>query len=290
MAGFVPWSSQPIDEWRKKYASGRFVELDGHTTHYIEKGGGEAVILLHGFFYDSYLWNKNMDALAARFKVYALDFWGFGYSSREPMDYGYPLYADQLLKFMDAMSIRKASLVGQSFGGGTSVFFCVHHRDRVNKLLLVAPGGMPHKLPLLGKITNLPRLGEFLLSLNGNLFRKMALTTNFMYDKTVITREYFDNVTRHQKIKGSNEASLKILRKQFFFTLIDEIRKLGAMDVPTLMIWGRNDKSVPPMLGEEMHRILKGSRLVVLERAGHCPNEEQWQQFNQLALDFLPSN
>jgi len=145
-------------------------------------------------------------------------------------------------------------------------------------------------MPLLGKISNLPRIGEFLLGLNGNFFRKTALATNFLYDKNLITKDYFENVTRHHKIKGSNEAFLKILRRQFFFTLSGEIRKLGEMDVPTLIIWGRSDKSCPLELGQEMHNILKGSRLVVLDRAAHCPNEEQWQQFNQLAIDFLSSS
>lgn len=290
MSTFVPWSSQPIEEWSKKHAMGRFLDLDGCSTHFIEKGEGEAVILIHGFFFDSYLWNKNIDALATRFKVYALDLWGFGYSTRQPMDYGYPLYADQLLKFMDALNIPKASLVGQSFGGGTCIFFCVGHRDRVRKLVLVDPAGMPHTLPLLGKITNLPGLGEFLLGLKSNVFQRTALTTNFFYDKSLITSDYFENATRHYKIKGSTEVSLRILRKQFFHTLSNEVRKLGEMDVPTLIVWGRNDKTVPLERGQEMHSILKGSRLEVLDRAGHCPNEEQWQQFNQLALDFLSSS
>lgn len=279
-----------MEEWSKKHAAGKFVNLDGHSTHYIEKGEGEPVILLHGFFFDSYLWNKNIDALAAKFRVYALDFWGFGYSSREPMDYGYSLYADQVLGFMDALNIRAASLVGQSFGGGTCISFCVHHRDRVRKLLLVDPAGMPYNMPLLSRVTNLPRIGEFLLGLNGDFLRKMTLTSSFLYDKNLVTRDYLDNVTRHQKIRGSNEASLKILRKQFFFTLSSEVRELGEMgDVPTLIVWGRHDRSCPLKLGQEMHAILKGSGLVVLDQAAHCPNEEQWRQFNQVAIDFLSS-
>jgi len=290
MAGYVPWDSQPLDEWRKKYASGRFVDLDGHSTHYIEKGEGEAVILLHGFFYDSYAWNKNIDALAARFKVYALDFWGFGYSTREPMEPGYPLYAGQILKFMDALDIRKASLVGQSFGGGTCIFFCVQHRDRVRELVLVDPAGMPHKLPLLGRMANLPVLGELIVGLRGNFFRRMVLTTTSLHDKKLVTGEYLDNVTRHHKIRGSNGAFLRFMRRQFIYKLSGEISKLGEMVVPTLIIWGRNDKTIPLEVGQKMHSILKGSRLSVLDRAGHCSNEEQWHQFNQLALDFLSSN
>ena len=143
MAQFVPWSSQPLDEWAKKYAAGKFIDLDGLSMHYIEKGEGDPVILLHGFFYDSFMWNKNMDVL------------------------------------------------------------------------------------------------------------------------------------------------LQILRRQFFGTLLDEIHRLGEMDVPILIVWGRHDKSIPIKRGQEMHNILKGSRLEIFERAGHCPHDEQALKFNQIELDFL---
>jgi pimeloyl-ACP methyl ester carboxylesterase len=290
MAEFIPWNSQPLDEWSKKYATGKFITLDGHSTHYIEKGAGEPVILIHGFFFNSYLWNKNIDFLADTCKVYALDLWGFGYSSRDPMDYGYPLYADQLLKFMDALDIQKASLVGQSMGGGTSIFFSVNNRERVNKLILVDPAGMPNPLPILGKITNLPKVGEFLLGMKSDFYRKMVLSTTFIHDKAIITESYFENVTCFHKIKGTTEILLKILRKQFFHTLPDEIHRLGEMDVPILIIFGSHDKAIPIERGKEMHNILKGSRLEIFENAGHCPHDEQSQKFNQLAIDFLSSS
>jgi pimeloyl-ACP methyl ester carboxylesterase len=290
MAEFIPWNSQPLDEWAKKYATGKFITFDGHSTHYIEKGEGEPVILIHGFLYDSYLWNKNIDPLADTFKVYAIDLWGFGYSTREPLDYGYPLYADQLLKFMDTLDIQKASLIGQSMGGGTSIFFTVNHRDRVNKLILVDPAGMPNPLPLLGKITNLPKVGEFLIGMKSDFYRKMVLNTTFIHDKGVITESYLENVTRFHKIKGTSEVLLKILRKQFFHTLPDEVHRLGEMDVPILIIFGRQDKAIPLERGEEMHNILRGSRLEIFENAGHCPHDEQSQKFNKLAVDFLSSS
>jgi len=290
MAEFIPWNSQPLDEWAKKYCTGKFIKLDGYLTHYIEKGEGEPVILIHGIFYDSYMWNKNMDALAERFKVYALDLWGCGYSTRESMDYGYPVYADQLLKFMDALNIQKASLVGQSMGGGTCILFALQHRDRVNKMILVNSTGMPNPLPLMGKIANLPKVGEFLMGLKGNFFRKMALDINFIYDKGFITDSYFKDVTRFHKIKDTTEVLLKISRKQFFGKLLDEIHRLGETDVPILIVWGRHDKSIPLERGQEMHRILMGSRLEILERAAHCPHDEQSQRFNQLAVDFLSSS
>ncbi len=67
---------------------------------------------------------------------------------------------------MDSLGISRASLVGQSMGGGTAILFCVQHRERVNKLLLVAPAGLPNPLPLTGKFFKLPRIGEFFLGLN----------------------------------------------------------------------------------------------------------------------------
>jgi hypothetical protein len=114
MAPFVPWDSQPIDEWARRHAAGKFVDLDGQPTHYVERGSGEPVILIHGFVYDWFTWHNNIDALSERYKVYAPDLYGFGYSSRAPLDHGYPLYAQQLLHFMDALEIPRASLVGHS--------------------------------------------------------------------------------------------------------------------------------------------------------------------------------
>ena len=287
MSGFIRWNSQPLDVWASEYAQGKFVDLGGRTTHYLDKGEGKPVILLHGLFYDSYLWATNIDVLAEKFKVYALDLWGFGYSTREPLDYGYQLYADQVLLFMDSLGIQRASLVGQSMGGGTAILFCVQHRQRVNKLLLVDPAGIPNPLPLTGKFFNLPRIGEFLLGLSTNAVRRKNLGDSWLHNKNLITESYFENVTRFHKIKGTTEALLTILRKQFFDKLSDETHRLAQMDVPILLVWGREDKAVPLRCRQEMHRILKGSRLEIIDDAGHVPNYERAEVFNQLAVDFL---
>jgi pimeloyl-[acyl-carrier protein] methyl ester esterase len=78
-----------------------------------------------------------------------------------------------------------------------------------------------------------------------------------------------------------------ILRKEFFHTFSDEVHRLDQEDVPILIVWGREDKANPLRLGQDMHRILKSSRLEVLDNAGHVPNYECSDVFNRLALDFL---
>lgn len=287
MAEFIPWNSQPLEAWASRYARGTFVDLGGRKTHYLEKGAGAPVILLHGFLYDSYLWADNIDALARHFKVYALDLWGWGYSTREPLDYGYALYAEQLRLFMDHLALPRASLVGQSMGGGTAIRFTVDHRERVDKLVLVDSAGLPNPLPMAAKIFNLPRMGEFFMGLNTDMVRRMGLRTSFIHDPRRITDPYFENVMCPHKVAGSTEVYLGILRKQFFDTLAGTIDRLALLDVPTLIVWGRNDAGTPLRLGERLHRLLKGSRLEILDDAGHVPNYEQAEAFNRLAVEFL---
>ena len=283
----VPWNSQPLDEWASKHAPGKSIDLGGHRTHYIERGDGSPLIFVPGFFYDTFMWHNNIDTLAAKFKVYAFDLWGFGYSTRERMDYGYSLYARQLLEFMDALAIPKASFIGQSMGAGTIMKFAISHRDRLEKVILVDAAGMPNPLPLLGRIANLPLVGELMYDLNSDLVRKFALRRNFIHDPAYITDSYFENATRFHKIKGTSEVMLTILRKRFFDTLLDEIHALGQMNLPTLIVWGREDRSIPVDRGQAMHRILTGSRFEILDHAGHCPQDEQSGSFNKLAVDFL---
>lgn len=84
MSKFIPWNSQPLDVWADRYAEGKFIDPAGRRTHYVERGHGKPVILIFGFNPDFHTWIKNLDQLAARFKVYAPDLWGQGYSARQP--------------------------------------------------------------------------------------------------------------------------------------------------------------------------------------------------------------
>ena len=287
MDNFIPWDSQPLDEWASKYAPGKFIDLDGRNTHYIEMGSGKPLILVHGFNYDSYTWVNNLEELAAEHKVYALDLWGSGFSTREPMDYGFELFAHQLLLFMDALEIKKASLAGHSMGGGTLIYFSLHHTNRVEKLILVDSVGIRNPLSLRGKFFQLPGISEVLLGLNTNFVRRKNMESNWIFNKQLLTDGYFEEATRCQKIEGSTEVQLSILRKDFFDTLEREIELLGQKSLPTLIVWGRESTMPPLHCGEEMHRLMPGSRLEIIDNAGHLSNFDQSAVFNELVADFL---
>jgi len=287
MGNFIPWDSQPLELWTEKYAEGKQINVNGHLTHFIEKGTGPPVLLIHGFFLDSQMWAPNIDALAEHFRVLAMDLWGFGYSTREPMDYSYQLFADQVWGFMDALGIERASIVGQSMGGGTAMLFCIQHPNRVDKLVLVDASGMPDNLPLTAKFLNFAGVGKFLMGLKTNAIRKKNLADFWIHRRENLTDEYFEQTTRFHKVEGTGQAMLSILRKKFFYTLGEEIPKLAVLDVPVLLVWGAEDKSVPLERGRELHTLLPASRLEVFEGAGHVPNYEEADRFNKLAVEFL---
>jgi alpha-beta hydrolase superfamily lysophospholipase len=101
------------EEAIQKFAKGKFVTVDGKKVHYIEAGNGPPIILIHGFLYHTVMWKKNIDALAEKFKVYAIDLWGWGYSERlKEKEYSFERYGKQIVGFMDALNIKKATLAG----------------------------------------------------------------------------------------------------------------------------------------------------------------------------------
>jgi pimeloyl-ACP methyl ester carboxylesterase len=287
MSEFIPWNSQPLDEWAERYAEGDFVDLAGRRTHFVERGEGKPLLLLHGFNLDLHTWMKNLDQLAAHFKVYAPDLWGQGYSTRQPLDYGYDLFEEQLRLFMEALEIPKASLVGHSMGGGTSIVFSLKNPEKVDKLILTDSTGIPTELPFRAKVFRLKGVAEFLMSRNTDRVRRMNMEDVWIYNSESMTDDDYNNFVRYQKVQDTTEALLSILRKDFFNTLEEQIQELGWLYIPTLIIWGREDVSLPVNCGQTMHGLMSGSKLKILDNAGHLANFDQPDQFNELVIDFL---
>jgi pimeloyl-ACP methyl ester carboxylesterase len=225
--------------------------------------------------------------LACRFQIYAPDLWGQGFSTRENLEYGYALFEEQIRLFMDSLNIQSASLVGHSMGGGTSIVFALRNRDRVDKLVLVDSAGMPTRLPFRAKVFRLRGVAEFLLSLRTDRVRRKNLEDIWIHHADTLSDEDFRKFTLNQKIAGTTQAILSILRRDFFSTLGEEIRALGHLNIPTLIVWGRDDVSLPVRNAEEMHRLIPSSRLEILDRAGHLANYDRADIFNELVMDFL---
>jgi len=277
------------EEAIEKFAKGKFAILDGKKVHYVEKGSGKPIILIHGFLYHTVMWKKNIDALAEKFKVYAIDLWGWGYSERlKKMEYSFELYGKQVTGFMDALNIKKATLAGQSMGGGISVYVAAHYPERVDRLILVDPAVIPYPMTTIGKIYQFPFVGEFLNAIPGNALMENNIKSIWFYDKNKVTEEYTKEVLQPFCIKGSYAGSMYILRNVLKEPYVErEANLLAKMNKPTLIIHGREDKAIPLDRSRTLNQLWKGSKLVIFEKAGHSPHEEYPERFNKVAVGFL---
>ena len=207
---FLSKERMTTNEAATKFAKGKFVTVDGKKVHYFEKGNGKPLILIHGYAYNSIGWSNNIDALAEKFKVYAVDVWGHGYSERlKNMDYSFKKFANQLIGFMDVMNIKSASIAGHSMGGGIAVYTTAHFPDRVDKVILVGPSVMPHKRNLVMKVINLPYIGEFVVTVFGDTLFKAVLKQSCYQDPDWLTDKYFQELRRPNQIKGTLASALK---------------------------------------------------------------------------------
>ena len=277
------------EEASKRHAEGKFVTVNNKRVHYIEKGNGKPIILIHGFLYHTVMWEKNIDALAEKYKVYAIDLWGWGYSERlKKMEYSFEFYGKQVIGFMDALNIKRASLVGQSMGGGTSVYVAANYPQRVDRLVLVAPAVLPYPMTTTGKIYQVPFIGEFLNAIPGDALMKNNIKNVWFYDKNKVTEEYSEKVLQPLCIRGSYAGAMYILRNVVKNPFVErEAKILAKINKPTLIIHGREDIAVPLNRSQALNNLWKGSRLVIFEKAGHTPHEEYPGKFNKLAIDFL---
>ncbi len=277
------------EEAVQKFAKGKFVTVDGKKVHYVEAGNGPPIILIHGFLYHSVMWKKNIDALAEKFKVYAIDLWGWGYSERlGEKEYSFERYGKQIVGFMDALNIKKATLVGQSMGGGISVYVAAHYPEKVERLILVDPAVIPYPMTTIGKIYQLPFVGEFLNAIPGDALMENNIKTIWFYDKNKVTEEYCKEVLQPLCIKGSYAGTMFILRNVLKEPYVEsEAKLLTKTNIPVLIIHGREDKAIPLDRSKRLNDLWKGSKLVIFDKAGHSPHEEYPEKFNKLAIDFL---
>ena|GEM_PF-428222 len=294
MSKFIPWNSQSLEDWSARYAKGTIITLEGKQTHYLEKTCKQPnrpyLLLLHGLCYDSLMWTPNVEALSEHYNIIALDLWGFGYSTRAPLDFGYPLFAQQVEAFIKHLDLNHIALMGHSMGAGVAIEFANHHPEKVSQLILVDAQGLPNSPPTYSRLIRTPVVGSTLLGMNNNALRKRMIKCHLNRSNTALTDEFVIEATWSQKISGSNQVMLDIENRRFCDQLSDEIHHLGDHNIPTQILWGKQDKILPFTRGEHIHQVLGNSQFDVIDGAGHMVNLDQTNAFNEKVIEFLLSS
>lgn len=264
---------------------GAYVEVFGQRIHYVEKGQGPPVLLLHALGADLTDWSLNLDALAHGHRVIAFDSIGSGFSDKPGIDYRPSTMIDFLGSLMTALHIERASLVGHSFSGATAVGFSLAHPERVDRLVIVAAGyGLA--LPQVDDPAQLGFVpGTLRFIFPGNLDEtrqliRIAFADQGKADDPKIVEQAFAQATRAGYLMNRIRAS--------FIGRIETLDgKLGGITQPTLILWGRKDGINPFAMGERYQREIPGSRLLAFDGSSHFPNQEEAPVFNDAVLRFL---
>jgi pimeloyl-ACP methyl ester carboxylesterase len=241
-------------------------------THFTVWGEGRPIVLLHGWGTSAESLGTVAKALEDRFRVYALDLPGFGWTPSAATVWGTWEYASYVEAFMDRLNISVASLVGHSFGGRIALALAAKWPDRVKSLVLVASAGIrPRRGPLFRMKVGAAKLARQMFSLPmwGGLGER------------VIAELYQRMGSRDYRNAGALRATLVKVVGEDLRGILSSVR------TPTLIIWGDRDQEVPFSSMEIMARGIQGSRLEVFEGAGHFPFVDSPDRFGRLVREFL---
>jgi pimeloyl-ACP methyl ester carboxylesterase len=265
----------------------RFETVDGVRLRYVRAGAGPPVVLLHGFASSIVTWRDVIPPLARAHDVVAVDFPGFGGSeirSGLPPS-AYPRLVEGL---MDRLAIARASLVGNSMGGGAAVVVAARSPERVDRLVLIDSVGYnlaPRDRPFLLRATGWKPAARLVEALPIRRAMVTAALRQVFYDDRLVTAERIDEYVAPLLRAGAVAAAQALL------TSGDDMgvpELVGRVRVPTLVVWGREDAWVPVAQADRFLAAIPGSRKVVLEGCGHLPQEERPAEVSALLEDFLP--
>lgn len=262
------------------------VHVHGADLHLEDTGGpGEPVLFLHGFMFDGRQYERQVVALRDRYRCLTVDFRGQGRSSCPRGGYRMEQQTADVLAVIRRLGVAPVHLVGLSMGGFVGLRIAARSPELLRSLTLLNTSARPHqvsKVPLLVALTVIARIvgigprpivSAAERELYGRAFREAPERAG--------EREEWRRRWRGADRAGLARTMLAVLGRP------DMRRELVDIGVPTLVVAGGDDVSLPPRLSEEMHRLIAGSRLVVVPGAGHSSAIEDPEAVTGALAGFL---
>jgi pimeloyl-ACP methyl ester carboxylesterase len=267
----------------------RDVTVRGVRIRAVEAGPKDApaLLLIHGFLVSWLEWADVLEPLAEKFHVIAPDLPGFGDSEKPgPARYPYGIdsFAEAMADLVAAFGVGRAHVMGHSMGGAVALTLAADHPELVQRLVVVDPLVYPFDAPLKAKLVLYPFVGPLIFKqLYGrSMFRAYFRDEVFGGGAHDIAR--VDEHYERFNTPASRESAYATLRA------IQDTRslvaRLGRVRMPTLVVWGRDDRIFPVAHASRLAKDLSDARLEVLP-AGHSPGEEIPSAFLGVVQEFL---
>lgn len=283
---------RPVAELTARWAQppSTFMEVAGLRAHVRDQGPRDdpaPIVLLHGTSDSLHTWGGWTEALSRERRVIRVDLPGFGLTGPAPDgDYRVERYVGFVRELLDALDVRQCVLGGNSFGGWVAWETALAHPDRVRALVLVDAAGYPlqsQSVPVGFRIAQVPGLNQLMRSILPRGVIESSVRNTYG-DPSRVTDELVDRYYELTLREGNRAALAQRFAAGRYSLYTDRIRQLA---LPTLIIWGGRDRLIPLHYGEQFHRDIAGSRLVVFAELGHVPQQEDPQATVAAVRDFL---
>ncbi len=269
--------------WAEHVASGRRADVKGLEIFHIDRGAGEAVVLVHGWASSSFSWRRIVPSLSQRFRVVALDLPGFGLSQRLPGGLDLGPVREVLLGLLDRIGVGEFSLVGHSMGGAISSYVAATTPERVRRLVLVNPslfGAEGGRRPLALDLVRREPIGSLLVK-----FMVRRSVVRSILRRVYVRKEALDE----ESVEGYYESvrsSGKTLIEAFRIIRGFDQSVMRELSCPVFFVLGRHDILVPYEKNLNLAREI-GAEVFVDETSGHNPHEENPEEISKVIADFL---
>ena len=267
----------------------RYLEGD-YRIHYHEAGEGPALVLLHGSGPGVSGWSNfrgNFPVFAGQFRTVVMDMPGFGKSERPHLDRAYPrVAADGLARLLDGLGIERAHLLGNSMGGYVALEFALAYPDRVNRMVLMGPGGLAVNVLGPDPSEGARRLGDFMMAPSKAAME--AWVDTMLANKAVVDDQLIEERLANAMAPGALESAIAI-----FSSLgqhpepVPLFARLKGIKAPALITWGRDDRMLPVEGALMGFRQLPNAELHIFSKCGHWAQVERKAEFERLVIEFL---
>jgi 3-oxoadipate enol-lactonase len=256
-----------------------YADVEGASLYYKLVGTGPTLVLLHGFSFDTTLWDGQIDSFSAKFRVLRYDLRGFGRSKSSNVPYS---HAGDLKALLDHLKIVRAHLVGLSLGGGASINFALMFPGIAQTLILVAPS--------LGGFRWSSNVGAAQSSMQAKIREKGLEAAREIWMRQTIFRHAMNNKVVAGKLRqmvGSYSGWHWMHSDLGKPMTPPAIERLSEIRTPTLVLVGDADAADQLQIADTLERGITGARKIVYPGVGHLINMEEPELFNTAVLKFL---
>jgi pimeloyl-ACP methyl ester carboxylesterase len=248
---------------------GDYYKKDGKFG-YLEAGEGRSIVILHGLM-------GNLSNFDGVFDYFSKN--GYHVIMPELPIYSMPLIktnvknlAKFIKEFTEYKGLKNYMLLGNSLGGHIALYYTKHYPENVAGIVLTGSSGLYESA--MGE--SYPKRGDY------EYIKKKA--QDVFYDPKIATKEVVDEVYDTVNDRSKLIRTLSIAKSAIRHNMADDLPK---MEIPTCLIWGKQDNITPPEVGEEFHKLIPNSDLFFMDKCGHAPMMEKPEEFNHIYSDWL---